>query len=117
MYSLITQFFKVNYFFTSGFLTYNLCHNPNYIYRNIWTEKPLLKANTHWSIGVDLLSQFGMKIGLATTHAFHAYMLLMIANQPMCGQPSYFFSNQWNEPFIISFFFLPLSHEEEEKKS
>jgi hypothetical protein len=49
--TLITKMFKARYFPNFDFIEASIGHNLSYVWRSIWSSKPVIKGGSRWSIG------------------------------------------------------------------
>jgi hypothetical protein len=49
--AMVSKVFKAKYFPNGNFLGASLGHNPNYVWRSIWSSQTLLKHGYRWKIG------------------------------------------------------------------
>jgi hypothetical protein len=49
--AMVSKVFKAKYFPNGNFLGASLGHNPNYVWRSIWSSRTLLKYGYRWKIG------------------------------------------------------------------
>jgi ribonuclease HI len=49
--AMVSRIFKAKYYPNGDFLGASLGHNPSYVWRSIWSSRPLLKEGYRWRIG------------------------------------------------------------------
>ncbi|XP_058750813.1 uncharacterized mitochondrial protein AtMg00310-like [Vicia villosa] len=70
--SLVSRLYKVRYFPNNDYLSFNISHNPSYVWRSIWSSKFVIKGGLKWSIGsgenISVWDQYWLVDGTSLTN-------------------------------------------------